>query len=337
MNKATYIPTTVDQILVPHDMFQKAKLRIDTHLIAAQHYQEPTCIAVVGEARTGKSRLLEYITKEYKKYRTTEGLVVPVLSIRTPSKPTVKALVEILLREIGDKLWHKRESENEKTERLYTLLKHTKTHTIIIDEFQHFYDKVSHKVQHYLSDWLKIFVDRSGLMLIVAGLPDCMAVINQNQQLRGRFLAPIRMSRFDWENEDSREQFIACLESFQAGLSLYHFPDLASDEMAFRFYCATGGLIGYVAKVLHQACLNAQMSDQSSITLKDLANAYEEAVWVDEVAPMTNPFWPEFDMVPTEHLLEAVQLIGTASPEPIKPRASRSKAKDISAVEVLAR
>lgn len=116
MNKTTYIPTTVDQILVPHDMFQKAKLRIDTHLIAAQHYQEPTCIAVVGEARTGKSRLLEYITKEYKKYRTPEGLVVPVLSIRTPSKPTVKALVEILLREIGDKLWHKRESTSPRLE-----------------------------------------------------------------------------------------------------------------------------------------------------------------------------------------------------------------------------
>jgi hypothetical protein len=196
---------------------------------------------------------------------------------------------------------------------------------------------MSHKVQHYLSDWLKIFVDRSGLMLIVAGLPDCMAVINQNQQLRGRFLAPIRMSRFDWENEDSRDQFIACLESFQTGLSRYHFPNLSSAEMAFRFYCATGGLIGYVAKVLHQACLNAQMGDKPSITLEELAKAYEESVWVDEVTPIINPFWHEFDTSPTQHLLEAVQLIGTVSPETIRPRASRSKSNDMSAAEVLTR
>lgn len=178
MNKAIYIPTTVDQILVPHMCFRSAKLRIETHLLAAQNYLEPTCIAVVGESRTGKSRLLESITKENPRQRTTEGLEIPVLSIKTPAKPSVKGLVEILLREIDDPLWHKRGSENEKTEQLYKLLKETKTHTLIIDEFQHFYDKVSHKVQHYLSDWLKIFVDRSGLMLIVAGLPDCMAVIN---------------------------------------------------------------------------------------------------------------------------------------------------------------
>jgi Cdc6-like AAA superfamily ATPase len=196
MNNTNYIPTAVDQILVPHKDFQKAKSRIETHLLAAQSYQEPTCLAVVGESRTGKSRLIENITKQYPKIRTSEGSVIPVLSIRTPSKPTVKALVEVLLKEIGDPLWFKRGSENEKTERLYTLLKQTKTHTVTIDEFQHFYDKVSHKVQHYLSDWLKIFVDRFGLMLIVACLPDCMAVINQNQQLRGRVVNLYQYSLF---------------------------------------------------------------------------------------------------------------------------------------------
>lgn len=336
MNKTTYIPTTVDQILVPHEMFQKAKSRIEIHLLAAQNYQEPICIAVIGESRTGKSRLLEHITKPYPKQRTSGGAIVPVLIIRTPSKPTVKGLVEVMLREIGDPLWFKRGSENEKTEQLYTLLKKTKTHTVIIDEFQHFYDKVSHKVQHYLSDWLKIFVDRSGLMLIVAGLPNCMAVINQNEQLRGRFLAPIRMPRFDWGNDGSQAEFIACLESFQQGLKRYDLPALDSDEMAFRFYCATGGLIGYVAKILHQACLNAQMDDKLSITLDDLAKAYEESVWIDEMTSIMNPFWKEFDTNPTAYLLETVQHIGTASAEVSKPRASRSKSKnEITAAEAL--
>jgi hypothetical protein len=241
-----------------------------------------------------------------------------------------------MLREMGDPLWFKRGSENEKTEQLYTLLKRTKTHTLIIDEFQHFYDKVSHKVQHYLSDWLKIFVDRSGLMLIVAGLPNCMAVINQNEQLRGRFLAPIRMPRFAWDDDCSQEEFIACLESFQKGLERYDLPALDSDEMAFRFYCATGGLIGYVAKILHQACLNAQMDGKLTITLDDLARAYEESVWIDEMTSIMNPFWEEFEINPTAYLLEAVQQIGTASPEVSKPRASRSKSKNkMSAAEAL--
>lgn len=338
MKKSIYIPTAVDQILVPHLSFKTAKLRIETHLLAAQSSLEPTCLAVIGESRTGKSRLLECITNEHPKQRTKEGLVIPVLSIRTPSKPTVKALVEVMLREIGDPLWHKRGSENEKTERLYTLLTQTRTHTIIIDEFQHFYDKVSHKVQHYLSDWLKIFVDRSKLMLIVAGLPECMAVINQNQQLRGRFLAPIHMPRFIWSRECTQDEFVACLESFQAGLIRFDFPDLTSDEMAFRFYCATGGLIGYLAKILHQACLNAQVGNKLSITLEDLAKAYEEAIWIDELAPMMNPFWPEFETEPTPYLLEAALQIGVASPEPMKSRSNQTKSKVAgTAAEVLTR
>lgn len=336
MNQTNYIPTAVDIILVPHKDFQRAKSRIEKHLLTAPSYNEPICLAIIGESRTGKSRLLESISKPYLKHRNAEGAVVPILNIRTPSKPSVKGLVEVMLRELGDPLWFKRGSENEKTERLYTLLKQTKTHALIIDEFQHFYDKVSHKVQHYLSDWLKIFVDRSNLMLIVAGLPDCMAVINQNQQLRGRFLAPIHMPRFDWNNEDAQSEFIACLESFQAGLSHYDLPDLASDEMAFRFYCATGGLIGYLAKILHQACLNAQTSGNLSITLEDLAEAYEESVWVDEATFIENPFSAGFDTNPTIGALETAKLIGTANFEDVEPRQSRTRPKgEMTAAEAL--
>ncbi|ACT46984.1 TniB family NTP-binding protein [Methylotenera mobilis] len=337
MDTTTYIPVAVDQILVPHHMFNKAKDRIENHLLAAQSYQEPICIAVIGDSRAGKSRLLEYISKKYSKVRTADGVIIPMISIKTPAKPTVKGLVEIMLREIGDPLWFKRGSETEKTEQLYILLKQAQTHTLIIDEFQHFYDKVSHKVQHYLSDWLKNFVDRTGLMIIVAGLPDCMAVINQNEQLRGRFLAPIHMPRFVWGTAEQCEEFMDCLESFQLGLSRYDFPELGSEEVAFRFFCATGGLIGYIAKILYIACLNAQMANTQIITMHDLAKAYEEAVWMDEVTPMMNPFSEDFDASPVEYLLEMAKQVGTACPEVSKPRATRSRKSDLpSAASVLA-
>lgn len=340
-NTMHYIPTTVDQILVPHNAFQIGKKRIETHLLAAQHYSEPTCIAVIGESRTGKSRLLENIAKQFPAVRTEQGMYIPVLCVKTPSKPSVKGLVETFLRAIGDPLWSKRGSENEKTERLYTLLKQTRTHTVIIDEFQHFYDKVSHKVQHYLSDWLKIFVDRSGLMLVVAGLPSCMAVINQNEQLRGRFIAPVHMPRFDWEDTNQRDEFMACLSSFQEGLSRFDMPALDSDAMAFRFYCATGGLIGYLAKILHQACMNAQLKTQGDqhpvITLADLSIAYAEAVWSDYITPLMSPFSEDFDSTPKRSLFDMAKRIGIASPEVTKARSSRMPLVDIpSAAKVLA-
>lgn len=309
----TINPTNVDQILVVHDAYLLAEKRIINQILAAREYYEPTCIALVGESRTGKSRLAGSILSKFPEEKTLTGRKVPVLCVKTPSKPTVKGLVEILLRELGDPLCYKRESENEKTERLYKLIKQAGVHTIIIDEFQHFYDKVSHKVQHYLSDWLKIFVDNTGLTLFVVGLPSCMAVINQNEQLRGRFMSAIQMRRFDWESPHDRTEFIACLDSFIQALSYYHFPGVTSEIMAFRFYCATGGLIGYIAKILHQACLNANVANTNEITLADLAQAFDEAVWIDSIDDMPNPFLTDIQGQSANYLLLQAKQIGAVS------------------------
>ena len=336
MNIFNYLQTTVDQILINHKAFQLAQDRIKLHLNAAQNFKEPICLAVVGESRTGKSRLLGYIAEQFPSIRSEQGMEIPVLSIETPSKPSVKGLVETLLCKIGDPIWAKRGSEIEKTERLYVLLKQTKTHTLVIDEFQHFYDKVSHKVQHYLSDWLKIFVGRSGLTLIVAGLPSSMAVINQNEQLRGRFQAPIHMPRFDWGKADERDEFISCLEAFQSGLPRYEFPDLSSEEVAFRFYCATGGLIGYVAKILHQACLNAQTDNTVVITMADLGRAYAESVWSDAIIPQTNPFSVDLGSLPAQVMMDIARHTGTGTPEVTTARSRKSSGKKpLSGAEVL--
>lgn len=330
----TFQPTQVDQILVAHQAYQLAERRITNQLIAAQQYAEPTCIALVGESRTGKSRLAESILYKFPKQRTPDGMKVPVLSVKTPSKPTVKGLVETLLSALEDPACYQRASENEKTERLYTLIRQTGTHTIIIDEFQHFYDQGSHKVQHYLSDWLKIFVDNTGLTLVVVGLPSCMAVINQNEQLRGRFMSAIPLRRFDWQNEQGRGEFMACLDAFAKGLPRYEFPDLNSEMMAFRFYCATGGLIGYVAKVLHQACLNANIDGTTEISLDDLAQAFEEAVWTDSIFDTVNPFKVDIDDHQAGLLLNQANHIGSVLPELSKPN-GRGKRKLPAASEVL--
>lgn len=321
----TFIPTQVDQILVAHSAYQRAERRITNQLLAAQQYAEPTCMALIGESRTGKSRLAESILYQFPKQRTANGMKVPVLSVKTPSKPTVKGLVETLLRALGDPTCFKRASENEKTERLYTLLRETGTHTLIIDEFQHFYDQGSHKVQHYLSDWLKIFVDTTGLTLVVVGLPSCMAVIHQNEQLRGRFMSAIPMSRFDWQQSQDRGEFMACLDAFSKGLPRYTFPDLSSEIMAFRFYCATGGLIGYIAKLLHQACLNANIDGKTDISLEDLARAFEEALWIDSLFDIPNPFRVEIDEHKAGLMLQHASQIGTVSEESCSPKRSRRR------------
>ena len=324
------LKTIVDHTLVPHSAFQAAARRLEQCFQMADGASDPICIAVVGESRTGKSRALEECATTHPIRRKPEGLYVPILRVKTPSKPTVKGLVELMLQAIGDPRFPVG-TENVKTMRLQTLMKHAGTNMVMIDEFQHFYDKASHKVMHHVADWLKILVDDCRVTLVVAGLPSCRAVLDQNEQLGGRFLAPIVMPRFDWTNDDHREEFVGILEAFEQSIGAhFDLPKLDSADMAFRFYCGTGGLIGYLTKVLRQAVWNAIDNQRNGISLKDLAKAHEQAVWNRETLPgISSPFSRSFVPLPSEDLLKKILLIGTPKyEEPEKTRRARGRAPE---------
>jgi hypothetical protein len=207
---------------------------------------------------------------------------------------------------------------------------------MMVDEFQHFYDKDRQKVMHDVADWFKVLVDRCRIALITSGLHSSQSVLNLNEQLAGRFMAPVPIPRFDWSIEQQREEFIAILTSFQVGLAGFDLPQLDSDEMAFRFYCATGGLIGYVVKVLRQATWNAVDCGSQQIALKDLASAYKEAVYKDTaLLDLPNPFARGFTPQATEDLLALVRKIGTKTEEAPIPKPARRKTQRPSVGEAM--
>lgn len=311
----------IENTLVPHSAFEKASARIEQCFNYADGAAEPICIAIVGESRTGKSRVLEECYTNHPQIRKPEGLYVPILRVKTPSKPTVKGLVELMLRALGDPRFDAG-TENAKTIRLKTLMLNVFTLMVMIDEFQHFYDKGSHKVMHHVADWLKILVDDCKVALTVAGLPSCRAVLDQNEQLAGRFLSPIFMPRFDWKNADHRDEFIGILGAFQESIGVHlDLPRLDSIDMAFRCYCATGGLIGYLTKFLRQAVWNAIDNSRKWISLEDLALAHDEAVWSrNGLSDIASPFSYSFSPLPSKDLLAKISKIGTSVEEVVTPK-----------------
>ena len=319
----------VEKILIQHTAMDMAIKRIKHCYAAAKDCVEPICLALIGEARTGKTRALEFVAAQFPSFRLADGLRVPILKVRTPSNPTVKGLAEKMLNELGDPLPGKG-TETNMTARLINLLKKAETRMIMVDEFQHFYDKQSHKIMHHVADWLKIVVDESKVAIVVSGLPSCQAVLNQNEQLAGRFLGAVRMPRFDWMDDNSRDEFVTILTEFQAALSEYDLPALNSDEMAFRFYCATGGLIGYLAKILRQVVWNAIFSDSKLITLEDIKAAYEESVYADESKKKDMPraFDKGFTTLVSADLLNRVKEIGVPAPEEFPRRRGRKSAEN---------
>lgn len=318
----------VETTLVPHVAFQKANQRMEQCFQYAKGASEPICFALVGESRTGKSRALEECCIRHPTVRNSDGLHIPILKVKTPSQPTVIGLAELMLHALNDPLFNKG-TKNVKTIRLRHLLQECRTTMVMIDEFQHFYDKGSHKVMHHVADWLKVLVDDAKVALVVAGLPTCQAVLEQNEQLSGRFLTPVFMPRFNWGNEKEREEFIDILGAFSESMG-QHFdlPELDTPEMAFRMYCATGGLMGYLTKLLRQLVWDVLDAERTTIELSDIMKAHDEAVWAKEgLLGIPSPFTREFPTQPTDDLIARVQKLGMRVEPPPPPRIVRPRSK----------
>lgn len=307
------IRNCVDEMLIQSSTFMWASERLEQHFNNSITAIEPLGIAVVGESRSGKSRVIDALMLKHKEDRTQEGLRVPILKVTTPAKPTVKGFVDEMLYAIGDRVKTGRETEITKTERLKLLLKQAGTTLLVIEEFQHFYDRGSRKVQHHLSDFLKNLLEETKIFLVVVGLPTSINVINQNEQLSGRMLGVIKMQRYNWSNKDSQHEFVRILKGFQDNLVDFTLPAIGNENIAFRFFCASGGLIGYVVKILKQAVWDAIEDDRTEITMRHLEEAFSKAIWLEGVSVAYNPFASSFDPTPTKALMDQVARIGLSA------------------------
>ncbi|MCA6218567.1 TniB family NTP-binding protein [Ideonella sp. B7] len=305
----------VECVLISHSAFEEAGRRAEQKIDYVKYGgREPACLALIGESRTGKSRCIEGILRRHPVQRTQEGILSPVLAITVPSKPTVKSLAENFLRKLRVTDWEKG-TEPQKTARLIKLLEQCGVVTLILDEFHHFYDKTSNKVQHHVADWLKNIVSEGHVALVASGLQSLQSVIDQNEQLAGRFGAPVVMPRFFWSNEEQQAEWLGILAGFDDVLrEHFDFPSLCSEEMGFRFYCATGGLIGYLTNTLRQIVWNAIDDDRAKIRLQDFDRAYKQAIWVMDRRSASKgevtPFDERWNANPNEAAIGAATTVG---------------------------
>lgn len=299
----------IDSLLVRHSAFTNAAKRLEWAFRAAPNLKDPFGLYIYGEARTGKSRLIEETVGKHASYRTEKGLIVLVVRLQVPAKPTIKSLAIEILKALGDPMPEKG-TENSMTERLVVLLKACETRLLILDEFQHFVDKSSkYSVIHHVADWLKNLLNSTKVTAVLVGLEYGQAVLSQNEQLRGRFANPIRMPRFDWRDEKLRNEFLGLLDGFSTLMSeKFDVPELGSDEMGYRFYIATGGLTGYIFNLLRMAAWEAIGSGHTTISMHELQIAYEAGINHEDQYRI-NPFSKEFDLNDAE-AFEHARMIG---------------------------
>jgi hypothetical protein len=154
MNKAL---TIIERIVIPHTAFADAQRQIE-QCFTFSAGQGAQGLAIVGESGTGKTSLLECFELKHEPIRRNDGMEVPVLRATVPSGPTVKSLAGKLLEALGAPD-PERGTENEKSRRLRVLMKNSGTRMVMIDEFQHFYDRGKRQMMHNVADWLKVLID----------------------------------------------------------------------------------------------------------------------------------------------------------------------------------
>ena len=309
--------TLLHNVLVPHNAFQVGVDRLE-YFFKYAPMPEPEILAVLEPSGSGKSRLLETVEDAHKAWRDKDGKNKPVVRVSVPSKPTIKGLSDLILKEL-DPQDTRRYTENELTRRIQVLMRGCGTKMLMLDEFQHFYDRTSKKVWHHVTDWLKVLIDAVGCILVVSGLPECTAVLRQCPQFRRRCRQKIQLPQFRWMSPTEQAEFRGIVGSFWQAMAANGMliPDLREDEWVFRIFCASGGLIGYLKKFLTELAIEADMRGRGrELQLEDFEQAYRQfaITFEDLSSDQFNPFDKTFVAKWTDETAKHVNMVGATIP-----------------------
>lgn len=297
------------KLTISHFFFANAVKPVKCLLDRALRGDPGEMILLLGEAGCGKTRLISILTQGMRPKRTPEGLRGKVLSLTLARRPSLKAVTSALLSELGDPFAFGRDSEAAKSYRVARLIKETGIRVVIIDELQHIATGDAQAAD--VGDWLKRLIDETGTSFIGAGLPQTRRVLDVNEQLRRRNLAPIWLYRYNWEINEHRSAFSSMLKQFQAELSSLDLPDLHSADWVFRIYCATGGVPGYVCRLLRGVVDIVALKGERSASLQEFNDAYRTFI-VDGSESLLSPFTRAFDGRMTAEAMKQARLIGRA-------------------------
>ena len=282
-----------ERILVKYPLFKTAITRIQECFDSHDATAEPDCCPLVGESGSGKTTIISHFASLHPRVDHKWGVEVPVLVAKVPARPTVKSFAETLLYQLGDPLWSRGNTVS-KSIRLRELIKRCHVRLLALDEFQHFVDVRRASIVNDVADWLKEQVEEARLAIVVAGLQRCLEVLRQNEQLRRRFSATLRVDAFRWELKDDRTTYRAFLRAVQEQLPEYEMPSLSDLDMAFRMHYGSYGLIGYTMKIIRGATRIARRHPRRQITIRTLSQAFAEHVWAERLDD-PNPFTENFN------------------------------------------
>lgn len=267
----------IGKLRVTYPELEEIKKLLRDCQIRAHRRREPACALITGHQGVGKTTLYEYYADDYPRIETEDGTIVRCLTASIPVPATVKGLVTALLEALGDADPGKGNVVSQ-TMRLRTLLAACETEIIFLDEFQHIIDRDSERVLRTTADWLKNLINATKIPVVLLGMPTCTRILDANPQLRRRFAIRRSIEPFVWlrqENGKTDFPMRKLLKVIEMRLPLKAISNLADPDIAKRIYCATGGVIDSIMKLVRGAAELAIETGIEKITLDLLAQAYD--------------------------------------------------------------
>jgi hypothetical protein len=280
----------VEQLIVVHPQMQAILEKMDYCREHAKNALESIGMLVMGEKGTGKSTIMSIYVNRNKPKQTKTATFFPVISIRIPVPATERGLTICLLKALNDP-YPINGTITIQTLRVYKLVEKCKTELAIFDEFQHFAERESFKLNRTVSDWTKNFMGETKKPLILFGTPKSIEILDgkENEQLRRRFPFRMTLCPFGWATEDDRQTFRKFLNQIDEKLPLPARSNLADPITAARIHYATGGLMFEIMRLIRAAGVLALKRNLPNIDLDLLRESFEENLATNS-PHLQNPF-----------------------------------------------
>ena len=257
-----------DRIWIPTPSTREAFVALQDCMNSAPS-TKPRGLIITGEADTGKSRTMVAFreSNEPKLNPETEYAEHPVIYLTAPDNPSRTAVLKKILEALGHPLLYNA-SEEDLRNHTVRMLRGCAVGTVMIDEIGDIHrEYVSGKVVEFLR-FLKNLINETGRPFVVGGTPNILDLIGGEEQIAGRLNTVVRLRPF------TLQEFVKIILAFERVLPLRHYSDFRSNEQLIEFaYRQSGGYIGRLSNLLHDACQVAieDGSERISLSIIELA------------------------------------------------------------------
>jgi len=285
----------VSQYIIDYPAFHDMREKMERMLRSP----DPSGLLIVGDTRVGKTTLANSVLDAHPKTTISGTPSVPVLYIEIPTIPTEKSIARALMWQL-DVRASRALSEQELIAHFAEIAKYCRIKLVIIDEFHHFTESSQYPKLLRYANSVKSLMNRSGVSVVLMGLPSSRAILDKNQQLRGRFSSVQHIGAFAMDETAQFNDFLDVLRALADKLPFENAEELAGEVYGPRMWYATHGALGYVKKLLIEAIEMSDATRPGKLTMTLMEKAFTAAIWCNGIGKL-NPFNRSF----SHNLLDA--------------------------------